>query len=175
MKSLIIIDFQNDFCQPSGSLYVKGAEDAKKGIISYIQKNSEKFNQIIYTKDWHTPEDESFKKNGGIWPVHCLQNSEGAEVDKELYEELKKYDIPTQIFNKGTTYTHEEYGAFENIKKKENDLNDIKNAIFCNYGYDSEIHIDNNNIVICGLAGDFCVMESIKNLMKHWKFNIEIY
>ena len=48
MKSLIIIDFQNDFCQPSGSLYVKGAEDAKKGIISYIQKNSEKFNQIIY-------------------------------------------------------------------------------------------------------------------------------
>ena len=84
MKSLIIIDFQNDFCQPSGSLYVKGAEDAKKGIISYIQKNSEKFNQIIYTKDWHTPEDESFKKNGGTWPVHCLQNSEGAEVDKEL-------------------------------------------------------------------------------------------
>ena len=48
MKSLIIIDFQNDFCQPSGSLYVKGAEDDKKGIISYVQKNSEKFNQIIY-------------------------------------------------------------------------------------------------------------------------------
>ena len=174
MKSLIIIDFQNDFCQPSGSLYVKGAEDAKKGIISYMQKNSEKFNQIIYTKDWHTPEDESFKKNGGTWPVHCLQNSEGAEIDNELFDELKKYNIPTQIFNKGTTYTHEEYGAFENIKNKDNDLKDIKNAIFCNYGYDSEIHIENENVVVCGLAGDFCVMESIKNLMKHYKFNLEI-
>ena len=48
MKSLIIIDFQNDFCLPSGSLYVKGAENAKKGIIFYMQKNSEKINQIIY-------------------------------------------------------------------------------------------------------------------------------
>ena len=174
MKSLIIIDFQNDFCLPSGSLYVKGAENAKKGIIFYMQKNSEKINQIIYTKDWHTPEDESFKKNGGTWPVHCLQKSEGAEIDKGLYDELKKYNIPIQIFNKGTTYTHEEYGAFENIKKKEENINDIKNITFCNFGYDSEIHIDNDNIVVCGIAGDFCVLESIKNLMKHWKFNFKI-
>ena len=106
--------------------------------------------------------------------MHCLQNSEGAEIDNELFDELKKYNIPTQIFNKGTTYTHEEYGAFENIKNKDNDLKDIKNAIFCNYGYDSEIHIDNDNVVVCGLAGDFCVMESIKNLIKHYKFNLEI-
>jgi len=40
MKTLIIIDFQNDFCQPTGSLYVPGAEQAKKGIISYMEKNS---------------------------------------------------------------------------------------------------------------------------------------
>ena len=78
MKSLIIIDFQNDFCQPSGSLYVKGAEDAKKGIISYVQKNSEKFNQIIYTKDWHTPEMNPSKKMEvhGLCTVYKIQKGQ---------------------------------------------------------------------------------------------------
>ena len=174
MKSLIIVDFQNDFCKPTGSLYVPGAEEAKKGIISYMQKNSKDFSEIIYTKDWHTPEDESFKKNGGTWPVHCLQNSEGAKIDEELDQELKKYNIPIKIFNKGTVYTHEEYGAFEHFKLKDQNKNDIKNCLFANFGYDCEIGIENDKIVVCGLAGDFCVMESIENLMKHWKFDLEI-
>ena len=174
MKSLIIVDFQNDFCKSAGSLYVPGAEEAKKGIINYMTKNSTNINEIIYTKDWHTPEDESFKKNGGSWPVHCLQNSKGAEIDTELYNELKNYNIPVKIFNKGTVYSHEEYGAFENFILKDEHEAGIKNCLFANYGYDCEIGINNDNIVVCGLAGDFCVMESIKNLMKHWKFNLEI-
>ena len=174
MKSLIIVDFQNDFCKPTGSLYVPRAEEAKKGIISYMQKNSKDFSEIIYTKDWHTPEDESFKKNGGTWPVHCLQNSEGAKIDEELDQELKKYNIPIKIFNKGTVYTHEEYGAFENCKFKGGDKNDIKNYLFNNYGNDSEISINNKNVVVCGLAGDYCVKESTKSLLKHFKFNLEL-
>ena len=62
MKSLIIIDFQYDFCNPKGSLYVKGAEEAKKGILKYMEANNKSFNQIIYTCDCHTKEDKSFKK-----------------------------------------------------------------------------------------------------------------
>ena len=176
MKSLIIIDFQYDFCDPKGSLYVKGAEEAKKGIIEYMEKNHSSFNQIIYTKDWHTPEDWSFKKNGkdGPWPDHCVQNTHGAEIDKELYEKLKKYNIPITIFNKGTVYTHEEYGAFENLKFREGDKADIKNYTFDNYGNNSGITIFNKNVVVCGLAGDYCVKESTKNLLKHWKFNLEL-
>ena len=175
MKSLIIVDFQYDFCDPKGSLYVKGAENAKKGIIEYMKKNHKSFNQIVYTRDWHTKEDKSFKKHGGTWPVHCLQNSHGAEIDKELFEELKKHKIKETIFNKGTVYTHEEYGAFENIKCKDNKKkDDIKSYSFSNFGNDCEINIDNNNVVVCGLAGDYCVMESTKNLMKCGKFNIEM-
>ena len=93
-----------------------------------MQENYKNFNEIIFTKDWHTPEDESFKKNGGTWPVHCLQNSEGAEIDKELILNLNKYNIPSKIFNKGTVYTHEEYGAFENFKLKKENKNDIENC-----------------------------------------------
>ncbi len=135
MKSLIIIDFQYDFCNPKGSLYVKGAEEAKKGVLKYMEANNKSFNQIIYACDCHTKEDKSFKKNGGIWPVHCVQGTNGAKIDNELEEELKKYKIDTQIFQKGTIFTHEEYGAFENIKyEDENNKNDLKNCTFSNYG-----------------------------------------
>ena len=175
MKSLIIIDFQYDFCDPKGSLYVKGAQEARKGIIDYMQKNHQSFNQIIYTRDWHLDKDESFKKNGGIWPDHCVQNSKGAEIDKELYDNLAKYNIKIDIVNKGTVYTHEEYGAFENIKyEDENNKTDINNCVFSNYELSSGTKIINNDIVVCGIAGDYCVKESIKNLLKHWKFNLEV-
>ena len=179
MKSLIIVDFQYDFCNPKGSLYVEGAEKAKEGIIEYMKKNHQSFNQIIYTRDWHLEKDESFKKNnaGGLWPPHCVQNTEGAEVDKELSDELNKYKnkIKIETFNKGTVYNHEEYGAFEKIentnKKNEDDINKY---IFYNFGKDSQVQIKNNNIVVCGIAGDYCVMESIKNLLKVEKFKIEV-
>ena len=138
MKSLIVIDFQYDFCDPKGSLYVKGAEEAKKGIINYMKNNHQSFNQIIYTRDWHLDKDESFRKNGGIWPDHCVQNSKGAEIDKELYDNLAKYNIQIDIVNKGTVYTHEEYGAFENIKyEDEKNKTDINNCIFSNYDLSS--------------------------------------
>ena len=175
MKSLIIIDFQYDFCNPEGSLYVKGAEEAKKGILKYMETNNQNFNQIIYTRDWHTEKDESFKKNGGIWPVHCVQKSKGAQIDNELSETLKKYKIPTTIVDKGTVFTHEEYGAFEKIKyENETNKEDIRNYFFTNYEMKSGAKITNNKIVVCGIAGDYCVMESIKNLLKHWKFDVEV-
>jgi nicotinamidase-related amidase len=175
MKSLVIIDFQYDFCDPKGSLYVKGAEEAKKGIINYMEKNHQSFNQIIYTRDWHLDKDESFKKNGGIWPDHCVQNSKGAEIDKELYDNLAKYKIDITIVNKGTVPSHEEYGAFENIKyEDEKNKTDINNCLFSNYELSSGAKIVNNNIVVCGIAGDYCVKESIKNLLKHWNFKLEV-
>ena len=140
-----------------------------------MEVNNKLFNQIIYTKDWHLDKDESFKKNGGTWPDHCVQNSKGAEIDKELFDGLNKYKIQTQIVNKGTVCSHEEYGAFENIKcEDEKNKNDIKSYKFSNYELSSGAQITNNNIVVCGIAGDFCVKESIKNLLKHWKFNLEV-
>ena len=175
MKSLIIIDFQFDFCNPEGSLYVKGAEDAKKGILEYMEKNHKSFDQIIYTLDWHLEKDESFKKNGGLWPDHCVQDSKGAKIDDELYKKLKQYNLKETLFKKGTVHTHEEYGAFEKFKNEnKGNKKDISKCTFYNFNKDSKAQIINNNIVVCGIAGDYCVMESIKNLLKHWKFNLEV-
>ena len=81
-KILIIVDFQKDFCEKTGSLYVPGAEIAKENILKYL--DTEKPDAVCFTLDWHTRHDESFKRNGGIWPDHCIQYSEGAALDQDI-------------------------------------------------------------------------------------------
>ena len=178
-ESLIIVDFQNDFCQPNGALYVKGAEEAKIGILNYVEKNHKKINQIIFTRDWHTKKDLSFEKNGGTWPIHCVQKTEGAEIDKELYDALRQYRIPISIVDKGTVYDHEEYGAFEHCGTfhhlHPNDKPNLKWCHFANFESSSGVRIFNEDIVVCGIAGDYCVKETIKNLINHWRqFRVKV-
>ena len=85
MRTLVIVDLQKDFYDPSGALYVKGGEKVVEEIRKLILTDLQ-INQVIFTVDWHTPEDFSFKKNGGEWPIHCLQHSEGASLPKEVLE-----------------------------------------------------------------------------------------
>ena len=179
MKSFIIIDKQYDFDNPNGALYVPGAENINKPIIDYIKKNRNSINQIIWTVDAHKKKDQSFKDYGGQWPVHCVDGTKGAAINKELYDELSKFKIPMVIVKKGTVEDHEEYGAFE-VCATFHHLNPnqdphVSNCYFRNFEGTSGCRIINDHIVICGIAGDFCVKESIKNLLRHWKFNIEVF
>ena len=178
-ETLIIVDKQFDFDNPDGALYVKGGENTNKAIIEYVKKNKGKVNQIIYTKDMHKANDQSFKDNGGEWPVHCVEGTNGSNINYELYTELSKLSIPTVIFNKGTNPKHEEYGAFEKCSEYHylypNIKPIVKNVYFKNYDGTSGCVIHNENVVICGIAGDYCVNETIKNLLKYWKkFNIKV-
>jgi nicotinamidase/pyrazinamidase len=75
---LLIVDFQHDFIM--GSLAVPGAEKLIPIIKSYI----EKFQNIIFTKDWHPERHCSFVGRGGWWPVHCVQDTKGAKIHEEL-------------------------------------------------------------------------------------------
>lgn len=177
--TLVIIDKQFDFDDPAGALYVSGGENLNGPIIKFVNTNRKKVNQIIFTRDWHTKKDKSFKNNGGIWPDHCVQGTPGAEINKELYDTLFKTGIPVTIVNKGTVYDHEEYGAFEHCATfhhlHPNDKPSVKNVYFANYESSSGTRILNENVVICGIAGDYCVKESIKNLLMHWRhFKISV-
>lgn len=155
MKTLLIIDVQNDFL-PGGSLPVAHGNE----ILPIIQKLIPKFEHVIATQDWHPPKHISFasvhnKKPGEVikigdsdevlWPDHCIQNTKGAELAKEI--DQKKIH---KIFYKGTDIKIDSYSAFfDNARKRSTGLDE----------YLKEKNI--NELYFCGLATDYCVFYSV--------------
>ena len=82
--ALLVVDVQNDFADPKGSLYVKGGEQVVPFINAEIDAAEKSGARIFYTQDWHPESTPHFKKDGGIWPVHCVQNTWGAELPSDL-------------------------------------------------------------------------------------------
>ncbi|MFP3913695.1 MAG: isochorismatase family protein [Actinomycetota bacterium] len=82
--ALVVVDFQNDFADPEGSLYVGGAEDVlpwiNRQIISAVAAGA----PVVYTQDWHPESTPHFEKDGGTWPVHCVMGTWGAELHPRL-------------------------------------------------------------------------------------------
>lgn len=81
--ALIIVDMQNDFAEKKGSLY----GEATSALIPPINQLTKKCQNIeipvIYTQDWHLPNDIEFK----LWPKHCVKGSWGAELTDKLERE----------------------------------------------------------------------------------------
>jgi nicotinamidase/pyrazinamidase len=82
--ALIVVDVQNDFADPKGSLYVAGASDVVKMASSEARIAAEKGAFVVYSQDWHPASTPHFEKDGGIWPVHCVGDSWGAEFHPDL-------------------------------------------------------------------------------------------
>lgn len=82
--ALIVVDMQNDFAHPDGSLHVGGAEDVIAGVNAAVISAVAAGSRVFYTKDWHPVVTPHFAKDGGIWPVHCLAESWGAEFHDRL-------------------------------------------------------------------------------------------
>jgi nicotinamidase/pyrazinamidase len=82
--ALLVIDVQNDFADPSGSLYVKGGEDVVRSVNEEIDRARHAGALVVYTQDWHPPSTPHFAKDGGVWPVHCVAGSWGAEFHPDL-------------------------------------------------------------------------------------------
>ena len=82
--ALIVVDMQNDFADPEGSLYVPGGEEVVPIINREIERAGEAGAFVVYTQDWHPAETPHFAKDGGIWPVHCVGDSWGAELHPDL-------------------------------------------------------------------------------------------
>lgn len=154
MKTLIMVDIQNDFL-PEGSLAVPEGDK----IIPLLNRLQSKFDLTVLTQDWHPVNHESFavrhQKEPGevimlhgieqiLWPVHCVQGTNGAEIASELNVEQT---MP--VFRKGTDPKIDSYSAFfDNGKKKSTGL-----GKFLKDKGVSEIYIT-------GLALDYCVKYS---------------
>jgi len=77
--ALIVVDIQNDFADRKGSLYVKGGEAVVPVANREIDRAVAAGSPVFYTQDWHPQSTPHFKKDGGIWPVHCVGGTWGAE------------------------------------------------------------------------------------------------
>ena len=82
--ALVVVDVQNDFADPKGSLFVQGAADIIPLVNSEARLASEAGAFVVYTQDWHPESTPHFAKDGGIWPVHCVADSWGAAFHPQL-------------------------------------------------------------------------------------------
>ena len=82
--ALIVVDVQNDFADPAGSLSVAGAEDVIPTIDGEIAKATIAGGLVVFTQDWHPKVTPHFAKDGGPWPVHCVADTWGAALHPDL-------------------------------------------------------------------------------------------
>ena len=143
-KILLIVDLQKDFID--GSLAVKNASD----IIPVINSVKRQFDKVYFTLDWHPSDHCSFKENGGKWPSHCVHYTQGAGLPEMILENLDEKN--TRFILKGKNSHKEEYGAFSEVPEDEVDL--FKKG---------------DVVVVCGIAAEYCVLETLKNLFEKSK------
>jgi nicotinamidase/pyrazinamidase len=78
--ALVVVDLQNDFADPAGSLSVAGAEAVVEAVNVAVADAVASDAYVIATQDWHPESTPHFAKDGGIWPVHCVAGTWGAEL-----------------------------------------------------------------------------------------------
>jgi nicotinamidase/pyrazinamidase len=82
--ALIVVDVQNDFADPAGGLSVRGGDAIIPAIDREIEMARANGAIVVATQDWHPPSTPHFAKDGGIWPVHCVADTWGAELHPDL-------------------------------------------------------------------------------------------
>lgn len=150
-RILLIVDPQNDFID--GSLAVSEAEAKMKALAAYIQENAGRYQAIFVTMDSHPAKHCSFVEQGGIWPPHCVLHTPGWETPIYLDKAFKQSKSVVLRYYKGTKTEKEEYSIFDN----EEDGVVLARHI-------SEAIAGGASIDICGIAGDYCVLETLKGL-----------
>ncbi len=78
--ALVVVDLQNDFADPAGGLSVAGGDAIVPVVNREIAMATATGATVAFTQDWHPETTPHFAKDGGIWPVHCVADTWGAEL-----------------------------------------------------------------------------------------------
>jgi len=105
--ALIVVDVQNDFC-PGGALGMRGGDTIIPIVNSYITFFNKRRLTVFFTRDWHPEVTMHFKDYGGMWPAHCVQNTDGARFHNDL---VVPHDAI--IVSKGMNPKIDSYSAFQ--------------------------------------------------------------
>ena len=142
--ALLIVDVQNDFADPKGSLAVRGAADVIPVINGEAALARSSGALVVLTQDWHPPRTPHFVRDGGPWPPHCVVDTWGAELHPAL-------DVPqgTAIVRKGSN-GEDGYSAFTmRDPATGEDVPTMLEPLLLAAGVEE--------VVIVGLATDYCV------------------
>jgi nicotinamidase/pyrazinamidase len=105
--ALLIVDVQNDFC-PGGALAVPGGDRVVPVLNRYAERFAAAGAAVVATRDWHPARTRHFAAWGGVWPPHCVQDTEGAAFHPDL-----RLPEGTQVVSKGTDPEQDAYSAFQ--------------------------------------------------------------
>ena len=83
--ALVVVDMQNDFADPAGSLYVTGGDHLVEAANAEIARAVGAGAFVVYTQDWHPPVTPHFARDGGVWPVHCVGDTWGSALHPGLH------------------------------------------------------------------------------------------
>jgi nicotinamidase/pyrazinamidase len=147
MDDLIIVDCQADFID--GSLACQHSHEAVDWLVHFANTHDVR---VLYTSDWHSPSNHSFKIHGGPWPVHCVAGTKGAELDPAFSRIAKESNRPqrTNRFLKGRNDEVEEYSAYYGENEEGTVLADIVSP----------------HVYVGGIASEYCVRETVLSLLK---------
>ena len=140
-RALLIIDFQNDFT-PGGALAVSEGDTIAPRINALAASGD--YDLVIATRDWHPADHGSFEAQGGIWPVHCVAGTQGAQLHPEL--DRTRVDI---VVDQGQAVDTNGYSGFEGT-----DLDELLR----------ERGI--TQVTVVGLATDYCVKNTALDALK---------
>jgi nicotinamidase/pyrazinamidase len=147
VTALIVVDVQNDFADPEGSLSVTGGHAIVPEANRQIGLARDAGATVVYTQDWHPEHTPHFEQDGGIWPVHCVQDSWGAAFHPALDV------VGGQIVRKGAD-GRDGYSGFSVRDPQSGDIDDtVLHEMLQSAGIE--------RLVIGGLATDYCVVETV--------------
>jgi nicotinamidase/pyrazinamidase len=140
--ALIVVDMQNDFADAAGSLYVAGGSGIVALVNAEVEHALESGAAVVYTQDWHPSHTPHFAQDGGIWPVHCVAGTWGAELHKDLL-------VRGPMVHKGS-HGEDGYSGFT--------MRDPESGQTTSTELDTTLARGAvTKIVVCGLATDYCV------------------
>ena len=142
-KALIVVDVQYDFC-PGGSLAVAHGDEVVAPLNKLAKEFLDRGEPVFKTRDWHPAKTKHFADYGGIWPVHCVQNTPGAEFHADLSD-----DPRITIISKGIDESADGYSGFDGTGL----------ALILRAEEVEEVWVG-------GLATDYCVKQTVLDALR---------
>ena len=140
--ALVVVDVQNDFADPSGSLAVRGGPAVVAAANEQVAAAHAVGAPVFYTQDWHPADTPHFAKDGGTWPVHCVQDTWGAQLHPQL-------EVVGEVVRKGSS-GEDGYSGFSMRDPKTGEVVPTRLAELLRAAGVEQL-------VVVGLATDYCV------------------